>query len=315
MSENTIKGQAKLTFTGTKPQTKQATKKSRPDSETSNSSMDELHTIQTQLQNMTEGITSLRDELKSMLKKEEIEELITSTITTFMAKIEENMNNKIEHIVSSKINEMQSKIDSLEFDNTNLKEKIQKIEDTTTSENKSLQEQVNKAYELSKLAHQKANYNEQYSRKNNIKILNIQENRNESEESLAKTVTSTLKTHTGVDLLLTDIVAIHRIPTKRGKTRPVLIKLKNNSAKSTIMRKRTPMKNNGYQLVDDVTKPNQGLISRLHLHPDISSAWYFNGSVYGQTVADERIKFDIYDNVNNVIEEFRRFRRTGVSGR
>ncbi|KAH3753918.1 hypothetical protein DPMN_188570 [Dreissena polymorpha] len=109
-----------------------------------------------------------------------------------MAKIEENMNNKIEHIVSSKINEMQSKIDSLEFDNTNLKEKIQKIEDTTTSENKSQQEQVNKAYELSKLVHQKANYNEQYSRKNNIKILNIQENRDESEESLAKTVTSTL---------------------------------------------------------------------------------------------------------------------------
>ncbi|KAH3717815.1 hypothetical protein DPMN_060611 [Dreissena polymorpha] len=79
------------------------------------------------------------------------------------------------------------------------------------------------------------------------------------------------------------------------------------------MRKKAPMKNGGYKLVDDVTKPNQGLINRLYLHPDISSAWYFNGSVYGQTVADERIKFDIYDNVNNVIEEFRRYRRTGVS--
>ncbi|KAH3885692.1 hypothetical protein DPMN_009688 [Dreissena polymorpha] len=70
------------------------------------------------------------------------------------------------------------------------------------------------------------------------------------------------------------------------------------------MRKRALMKNGGLRLVDDVTKPNQGLINRLLLHPDISSAWYFNGSVY---------KFDIYDNVNNVIEEFRRFRRTGVS--
>ncbi|KAH3786684.1 hypothetical protein DPMN_164793 [Dreissena polymorpha] len=161
---------------------------------------------------MTEGITSLREELKSMLKQEEIEKLITSTITTIMAKIEENMNNKIEHLVSSKFNEMQSKIDSLEFDNTNLKEKLQKIEDITTSENKSLQEQVNKAYALSKLAHQKANYNEQYFRKNNIKILNIQENRDESEELLTKTVTSTLKTHAGVDLLLTDIVAIPPSP-------------------------------------------------------------------------------------------------------
>ncbi|KAH3776559.1 hypothetical protein DPMN_177988 [Dreissena polymorpha] len=62
--------------------------------------MDELHAIQTQLQNMTKEITSSREELKSMLKKEEIEELITSTITTIMAEIEENMNNKIEHLVS-----------------------------------------------------------------------------------------------------------------------------------------------------------------------------------------------------------------------
>ncbi|KAH3836516.1 hypothetical protein DPMN_109887 [Dreissena polymorpha] len=69
MSENIIKGQIKLNFTGTKPQTKQAIKKSRPDSETSNSSMGELHAIQIQLHNMTEGITSLREELKSMLKK------------------------------------------------------------------------------------------------------------------------------------------------------------------------------------------------------------------------------------------------------
>ncbi|KAH3784964.1 hypothetical protein DPMN_163037 [Dreissena polymorpha] len=74
------------------------------------------------------------------------------------------------------------------------------------------------------------------------------------------------------------------------------------------------MKNGDYKLVDDVTKANQGLINRLHLHPDLSSAWYFNGSVYAQTVADETIKFNVYDNVNNVKEEFRRYRRSGVSG-
>ena len=93
----------------------------------------------------------------------------------------------------------------------------------------------------------KSNYNEQYSRKNNVKILNIQENRDENEDSITKSVTSILKTHAGVDLLLTDIVAIHRIPTKKGQTRPVLIKLRNNTAKSTIMRKMAPMKNGGYR--------------------------------------------------------------------
>ncbi|KAH3887826.1 hypothetical protein DPMN_011848 [Dreissena polymorpha] len=66
---------------------------------------------------------------------------------------------------------------------------------------------------------------------------------------------------------------------------------------------------------DDVTKPNQGLINRLHLHPDIESAWYFNGAVYEQTVAGERIKFDIYDNVSGVIEDFSQYRRNGTVSR
>ena len=264
---------------------------------------------------MTDTITSLRDDLKGMLKKEEVEQLITNTVTTLMNKIMQNINDKIDQLVSEKLVEMQAKIESLDYDNKNFKDKIQILEDKTSTNDKSIHEQIEKTYELSKLAHMKANYNEQYSRKNNIKILNIQENREETEDSITKSVTSILKTHAGVDLLLTDIIAIHRIPTKRGQTRPVLVKLRNNSAKSTIMRKRAPMKNGGYKLVDDVTKPNQGLINRLHLHPDISSAWYFNGSVYGQTVADERIKFDIYDNVNNAIEEFRRYRRTGVNGK
>ncbi len=209
---------------------------------------------------------------------------------------------------------MQSKIETLEYDNKNLKDQIKRLEDNTSTNAKSMNEQIEKTYELSKLAHMKANYNEQYSRKNNINILNIQENSDETEDSITKAVTQILKNHADVDLLVTDIVAIHRIPTKRGQTRPILIRLRNNSSKSTIMRKRAPMKNAGFRLVDDVTKPNQGLINRLLLHPDINSAWYFNGSVYGQTVADERVKFDIYDNVNNVIAEFRRFRRTGVSG-
>ncbi|KAH3888411.1 hypothetical protein DPMN_012445 [Dreissena polymorpha] len=162
-----------------------------------------------------------------------------------------------------------------------------------------------------KLHIKKANYNEQYSRKNNIKILNIPENKEENETSLANTVSEILKINTEVDLQPIDVVAMYRIPTKKGKFRPVIIKLRNNSVKSAIMRKRAPMKSNGYRLVDDVTKPNQGLINRLLPHPNIDSAWYFNGAVYGKTVAEERIKFDINDNVNDVRENFRQYRRNG----
>ncbi|KAH3793766.1 hypothetical protein DPMN_147285 [Dreissena polymorpha] len=80
------------------------------------------------------------------------------------------------------------------------------------------------------------------------------------------------------------------------------------------MRKRTPMKNKGFKLVDDVTKRNQGLITRLLLHPDIKSAWFFNGAVFAQTNSEERIKFDIFDNIGNTIREFRNRNRQSTKG-
>ena len=58
-------------------------------------------------------------------------------------------------------------------------------------------------------------------------------------------------------------------------------------------------------IVDDVTKLNQGLINRLSQHP-VESARYFNGSVYGQTKCNERIRFDLYDNIHSVIRENRK---------
>ncbi|KAH3782602.1 hypothetical protein DPMN_160520 [Dreissena polymorpha] len=41
----------------------------------------------------------------------------------------------------------------------------------------------------------------------------------------------------GVILEQQDIMAIHRIPVGKGSTKPVLIKLMNNSAKSNLMKK------------------------------------------------------------------------------
>jgi len=53
--------------------------------------------------------------------------------------------------------------------------------------------------------------------------------------------------------------------------------------------------------VDHVTKPNMGLITRLRNCKEFESAWYFNCSVYGKTFDEKRLKFDIFDDINNKI--------------
>ena len=160
----------------------------------------------------------------------------------------------------------------------------------------------------SKDALRRANYNEQYSRKNNIKIANVPEGPAENEKILEEKVQQLLHKH-GVDLATQEIVAIHRIPTRNEGARPILIKTLNNNVKARVMRKRKEVKRDGYRLSDDVTQLNSGLINRLLKSEAIISAWFFNGSVYGETSRNERVKFDIHDPITEVISAFRQKQR------
>ena len=169
------------------------------------------------------------------------------------------------------------------------------------NEIKALKKQQNETETRSKQSLIKANYNEQYSRKNNIKIMNIREKQKETEEDLITEVCGIMQDK-GVPLDPQKIMAIHRIPGKPDAPKPVLVKLTNNNEKSKIMRKRSDFKNAGNRLVDDVTKLNALLIQRLLEHSSIAQAWYFNGRVFGKTTDDKRVMFDLFDDVDSVLQ-------------
>ena len=107
-----------------------------------------------------------------------------------------------------------------------------------------MSEAEKKNYETEKIAKQglqTANQNEQYSRKNNVKILNIEEEGHEDETTLINTVGDLLQTQ-GVTIRPESIIAIHRIPSKSGTIKPVLVKFRNNNDKTKVMKIRAAMK-------------------------------------------------------------------------
>ena len=146
-------------------------------------------------------------------------------------------------------------MDSHEKENETLKKDIKQLKTQIKST-------CEAAEQRSKDALAKANYNEQYSRKNNFKIMNVKESAGENIETLTTQVCDMLH-YKGVTLDKANIVAIHRIPGKKTHERPILVKLTNNHEKSKIMRKRKEFKSDGNRLVDDVTKLNAELIQRL----------------------------------------------------
>ena len=187
------------------------------------------------------------------------------------ARIKKEIDTKVQEKIKEKTTEINDRLDSLTYENVRLRERLETVE-------KELK--ANEA--LTQTAMRKDNYNEQYSRKNNIKIMGVPE---KTIEILEGTICEILHKKAGYIIDPRKIDAIHRIPEKAGMPKPVLLKKWNNHAKTTIMSHRKEMKEAGYSLVDDVTKFNKELINRFTMHEHIASEWFFNGSVYGKTTA------------------------------
>lgn len=236
-----------------------------------------------------------------MVKKDDLKTMVTCIVTEIMKTQKYEFDKRLKEIEerNEKIKgHLQDQIDGLVMENEVLREKI-------AEKNREIKEQkttITEAMRIAQEAQVRSNYNEQYSRKTNVKIYGLKEE--QKENSSAETIRM-LNEVANVELRDDEIVAAHRIPGRVGQARPILLKLKNTEVKSRIMRKRSIIKKSsrGLRLADDVTKLNSTLIDRLNNHDLIDSAWYFNGSVYAKSMnGDRRIQFDIYDDIAKKVQ-------------
>lgn len=268
-----------------------------------NSSAEELMLLNTHMDELSGDMKQIRENLNGLMKKsdemmtkEDMKAFIKSTVEEIMTEINKNMEVTIDIKVKEKTDAMNNDIKQLNKELESIRSENNKLKSDLSNAVK-----ANETTEkLAKQGLQKANQNEQYSRKNNVKIRNIAEDGVEDEATLINTVGALLEKQ-GVIIRPEHILAIHRIPAKVGTDKPVLVKFRNNNDKTRVMKTRAGMKAAGNRLVDDVTKLNTDLISKLNNHDLIDSAWYFNGAIYGKTTSGHRLKFDIYDDIDSVI--------------
>lgn len=282
----------------TKESSEPPTKQKRTHSEVSEASLEELSFIHDQLETLSTEMKDTRDSIKNLMTKDDIQSFISQTVQSVMNQMEEKLTKIVDEKVKEKNEDLNNRLDYMVFENGEIKDRLDKVE----KELKGCQEQLGEEKTNTQTAIQKSNYNEQYSRKNNVKVMGIQETENESEQNLMKEVISLVRGVANVNIEPYEIMAIHRIPSK-NEPKPVLMKLRNNSVKTRLMKQRRIMKQQGHKLVDDVTKLNTGLISRLQLHEKIDSAWFFNGAIYGKTTEGRRHKFDLFNDINKVIDK------------
>ena len=267
----------------------------RTHSEVSDASMEELGFIQNQLETLTIDLKETKEGMKNLMTKDDIESFIKLTVNSVLegmeVKIQAMVEEEVKERVSGQLTEVNDRLDSLVFENTEIKDRLDKVE-----------KKLKKEKERSKTALEQSNYNEQFSRKNNVKIMGVEVIEDETELKLTETILDIIREKTKVEIKLSEIIAIHRIPSKHNP-QPVLLKLKNNSVKTRLMKHRKIMKQSGNKLVDDVTKKNTELITKLLKHDKIDSAWFFNGFIYGKTKEGRRHRFDLFSNIDAMISK------------
>jgi predicted RNase H-like nuclease (RuvC/YqgF family) len=270
---------------------------------------DSLVEVSQQLCAIQKDIKEVKCELKKTVKDDRIEVLVTAIVKNLLIEnnkerdsiVKEKLDQKCEEIkkdYQDRIDKLKSDVEKLEERAVTLTEKL--VESNTEIRN--LQQKLQTTERTSKEAHRLSNQNEQYSRKNNFKIMGVAESEKERTAQIVKTF---LKQNAGVEIDENEIVAAHRIPGGRGKPRPIIVKVIHNETKSMIMRKRSAVKQTGKgKLVDDVTKPNIELISALTEYEQVESAWFFNGSVFAKMNNNPRkVKFDITDDLRTKIQK------------
>ena len=145
------------------------------------------------------------------MKKEDIESFVKTAVKDIL----EDFNKNLDFTVAAKVEEQTKgvikRLETLEKENAQLKKELESQKTSTEKLKKDIETCDNR----SKMADSKANYNEQYSRKNNIKFMDVPVLPSENEQTLTKTICELVK-QKDITMDPFKILAIHRIPGKPG---------------------------------------------------------------------------------------------------
>jgi hypothetical protein len=124
----------------------------------------------------------------------------------------------------------------------------------------------------------KANDNEQYSRKYNLRFVGIEE---KTGENCVALIVTFCNEKLGVAVKVKDINRAHRIGTKNaGKPRAIIVKFKDYNSKMAVCKQRNDLKGSKFYINEDLTKINMKLfyVGRNNVS-QIRSIWPSDGKL------------------------------------
>jgi hypothetical protein len=205
---------------------------------------------------------------------------------TFFLKLEETISQKMFKMKQDLVAEfkksmqdterlMDAKLLKLELKN---KELAQKLERETEARTKVSQELKEVQTEL-KMVRNRCIQQEQYSRRENVKIFGLQQ---EPDESVKEKVFDFMKNKMKVPYIKPeDIVVAHRFKVQSEKARvngsdPIMVRFVSRDIKQAVMRCRKNIRRSGVYVNEDLCRDQQALFNRIRNHDDAYQVWSWN---------------------------------------
>jgi hypothetical protein len=159
-----------------------------------------------------------------------------------------------------------------------------------------------------------ANDNEQYLRRNNLRIRGLMLNSGPTDCKLA--VTEFCRTKLRItDFDEASIVEAHPLPKRqspqgaealsasRATTEPmVMVKFRDQATREKVIKSRRLLKGTRFAVIEDLTLLNFQTMNRLRNHADVKSTWSWNGRIYAMLNSGIRLLVKPFQSLNECVE-------------
>ena len=245
----------------------------------------------------------------SGLTRADLDDMIARAVHAAVDVLSTELNNYFDKQFE-KLNQTQN---DLKADNVKLKEKVTEIhakmtvlETNLSRQNAIIEDQKNLINQTLKWT----NKNEQYSRRNNLKIYGLERGENENcRLAVSNLITNIL----GIPLKEGDIATAHPLPRRNDRNdgdqnaqeRPLPVIVQFSSAardrRDEALKRRKQLKGSKTVIYEDLTEMNSKLMKSVKNHPEIKNAWSHKGRVMGITKAGKKIRFEHFEDITHKI--------------
>ena len=133
----------------------------------------------------------------------------------------------------------------------------------------------------------KANDNEQFSRRQNVRVTGFVE---EDEENCAEKFVNLCREKIGLGVNDDIVDRAHRVGKKEeGTNRAIIVRLKTHKVKLAILRNRKNLRGSGFYINEDLTKINQKLSYTARVTcTNVDTSWTVDGKIFVKRKSDGR---------------------------